>query len=82
MQFAKAFNEQLCRKLWLEAWEATYNEQLKDMIVPEQPHEITAQQVEVQMSFCIDVRSEPFRRQIEAAGPFETLGIAGFWFAN
>lgn len=79
VQFAKAFNGQLCRKLWLEAWEETYNEQLKDMIVPEQSHQITAQKVEVQMAFCIDVRSEPFRRQVEAAGPFETLGIAGFF---
>lgn len=60
----------------IEKNEEIYQESLlKKINIPkEEPKSPDAQLV-----FCIDVRSEPFRKKIEAEGNFETFGFAGFF---
>ncbi|MGI2278426.1 DUF2309 domain-containing protein [Staphylococcus cohnii] len=81
INFALQFEKQGRRQILLTAWEATYEHQLEGTVTTHthKDNEQERQKPQVQMAFCIDVRSEPFRRQIEAAGAFETIGIAGFF---
>src|SRR5699024_3972877 len=81
INFALQFEKQGRRQILLTAWEATYAHQLEGTVTTHtnKDNEQERQKPQVQMAFCIDVRSEPFRRQIEAAGAFETIGIAGFF---
>ncbi len=66
--------------VWLEAYEDVFREKL---IAGLSAHRGTVPETEerprAQLVFCIDVRSESFRRHIEAQGPYETFGFAGFF---
>ncbi|MHB1606222.1 MAG: DUF2309 domain-containing protein [Leptospirales bacterium] len=72
--------------VWLDAFEAGYREHLIGKLRPalsgsdaveEEVREMIRPQS--QAVFCIDVRSESFRRHLETVGDHETFGFAGFF---
>ncbi len=87
IEWMEAFPESDHGPVWLKALEAGYHEQLLGQLMdvsrrsaentntppPIRPH--------AQSVYCIDVRSEPFRRHLESVGPHETFGFAGFFAA-
>ena len=72
---------------WLDAFEANHRRQLlRDLgAAATRPDDIHSPQKDslsrplAQVVFCIDVRSEVFRRHLEHRGGYETLGLAGFF---
>ncbi|MDO3641357.1 DUF2309 domain-containing protein [Mucilaginibacter sp. L3T2-6] len=58
--------------------EKAYQQALLKQICEIRPNQ-KKKKADAQLVFCIDVRSEPFRRAIEAQGNYETLGFAGFF---
>ncbi|WP_020222900.1 putative inorganic carbon transporter subunit DabA, partial [Halarchaeum acidiphilum] len=70
---------------WLRAWEASYRDEVVDAVADagaaraETDGDDTDGRADAQLVFCIDTRSEVFRRHLEAAGDYETHGYAGFF---
>lgn len=71
----------LADEVWQRALEAAYQRDLARRLVMAAPVEVqTGETVEVQAVFCIDVRSEPLRRALEAVwSGVRTIGYAGFF---
>lgn len=62
------------------ALEANYQQQLARRLASAASAPFEPNEIEVQAAFCIDVRSEPLRRAIEAVWPaVQTIGFAGFF---
>lgn len=58
--------------------EKEYVDQLVQQLKSPKKRKIT-KRPKAQLVFCIDVRSEPFRRALESRGKYETFGFAGFF---
>ncbi len=64
--------------VWLDAYESHHRDPLlQRLALPPAP--ARTDRPAAQLVCCIDARSEGLRRQLEATGPYETLGFAGFF---
>ncbi|GAA3753172.1 putative inorganic carbon transporter subunit DabA [Micromonospora maritima] len=69
-------------EVWLAAAEHAYRRRLRDRLdhgARPRPRRAARATALAQAVFCIDVRSEGLRRHLEAAGPVDTYGFAGFF---
>ena len=64
--------------IWQKAMEESYLEDLMVQMLPNIQNK-SLSNIDAQLFFCIDVRSESIRRNIEEVGDFETFGIGGFF---
>lgn len=89
VDWMEAFPESDHGPVWLKAFEAGYQDQLLGKLTgarttsaasaPSESHAFV--RPHSQSVFCIDARSEPFRRHLESTGANETYGFAGFFAA-
>ncbi len=78
------FPSDVLRPVWHEAYEKEYRNPLIAKLVDERQKAESRKNTErprplAQAVFCIDARSEPFRRHLEAQGDYDTIGFAGFF---
>lgn len=85
LDWMAAFPESAHGPVWLKAFEAGYQDHLFGLLrrAPTRPQPAAPDgqppvRPQSQSVFCIDVRSEPFRRHLESTGANETYGFAGF----
>ncbi|MEX2659027.1 MAG: putative inorganic carbon transporter subunit DabA, partial [Acidimicrobiales bacterium] len=66
------------KSMWLAAQEGNFRDRLLGLLSRPDPGPVN-ERPDVQAAFCIDVRSEGLARHLEACGPYDTLGFAGFF---
>ena len=66
------------KAMWLEAQEGNFRDRLLGLLSRPEPGPVT-ERPDVQAAFCIDVRSEGLQRHLQACGPYDTIGFAGFF---
>jgi len=66
------------RSMWLEAQEGNFRDRLLGLLSRPDPGPVT-ERPDVQAAFCIDARSEGLVRHLQACGPYDTFGFAGFF---
>jgi len=88
IEWMEAFPESDHGPVWLKAFEAGYQTPLLTQLrrtADQQPgaegSPPASPRPYSQSVYCIDVRSEPFRRHLESTGRHETYGFAGFFAA-
>ena len=70
----------LIDEVWQVALEIGYQRNLAQRLLAVGGEAAALEAAEVQAAFCIDVRSEPLRRALEAVWPaVQTIGFAGFF---
>jgi uncharacterized protein len=79
----QAFPESVHGPVWLKALETSYQQSLLGQVRSRAAaaHHGEQSRPYSQSVYCIDVRSEPFRRHLESTGAHETYGFAGFFAA-
>ncbi|MDP8960706.1 MAG: DUF2309 domain-containing protein, partial [Actinomycetota bacterium] len=66
------------KSMWLEAQEGNFRDRLLGLMTRLDPGPVT-ERPDVQAVFCIDARSEGLQRHLQACGPYDTFGFAGFF---
>ena len=66
------------KSMWLEAQEGNFRDRLLGLLSRPEPDPVT-ERPDVQAAFCIDARSEGLVRHLQACGPYDTFGFAGFF---